>query len=230
MASSRKRSLDGVLEAVAADEAHGVVGAAVAVTAQAVDGDDAGVLQAAGDLGFEEEAGSALGVVGVPVLDLLEGDLAAQLLVAGHEHLAQAPLGVRPQDQEAAGGRGGGVGAGGVGVVAGRGRADVDQAGLHVGVGDLAQVLAQRPDRAEGGQALLRVVAVLRQVALHAGFQPGAVVGVEGPLLDEDLGTWPRGRALSSTQAFMAATGSSRDTKSICRARMPNSRFRSAAG
>ncbi len=48
---------DGVLQAVAADEPHGVVGAAVVVVAQAVDRDDPGVLQAAGDLGLEEEPG-----------------------------------------------------------------------------------------------------------------------------------------------------------------------------
>ena len=81
---------DGVLEAVAPDEPHGVIGPAVAVAAQAVDRDDPGVLQAAGDLGFEEEPGPAVRVVGVLVEDLLERDLAVQLRVEGDEDRAQA--------------------------------------------------------------------------------------------------------------------------------------------
>ena len=58
-------AVDGRLEAIAADEPHGVIGAAVAVGAQAVDRDDAGVLQPAGDLGLEHEPLAAGGVVGV---------------------------------------------------------------------------------------------------------------------------------------------------------------------
>ena len=56
---------DGVLEALAPDEPHGVEGPAVVVVAQAVDGDDPGVFQPAGDLGLEEEPGLAVEVVGV---------------------------------------------------------------------------------------------------------------------------------------------------------------------
>src|SRR5579884_989501 len=41
---------------------------------------------------------------------------------------------------------------------------------------------------------------------------------------------WPRGFALSSTQACMAAIRASRPMKSICSARMPRSRLRSVAG
>ena len=53
--SSAWKLLDRLLEAVAADEPHGVVGPAVGVGAQAVDRHDAGVLQPAGDLGLEQE-------------------------------------------------------------------------------------------------------------------------------------------------------------------------------
>src|SRR5262249_7135261 len=42
--------------------------------------------------------------------------------------------------------------------------------------------------------------------------------------------TCPRGFRLSRTQAFRATIRSSRVMKSICRARRPNSRFRSEAG
>ena len=48
--------VDGFLEAVAADEPHGVIRAAVAISAQSVDGDDPGMLEAAGDLGLDEES------------------------------------------------------------------------------------------------------------------------------------------------------------------------------
>ena len=91
-------ALDGLLEAVPLDEPHGVVGAAVAVAAQLVDRDDARMLQAAGDLGLADEPGPAVGAVGLRGLDLLEGDLAAELLVVRHEHLAETAPGVRPQD------------------------------------------------------------------------------------------------------------------------------------
>jgi hypothetical protein len=66
---------DGILKAVAPDEPHGVVGPAVRIGAQTVDWDDARMLQSARDLGLQQEAGPAIGVVGVPVLNLFEGDL-----------------------------------------------------------------------------------------------------------------------------------------------------------
>ena len=49
------------LEAVAADEPHGVVGPAVAVGPQPVDRDDAGVLEAAGDLCLQQKTGVVIG-------------------------------------------------------------------------------------------------------------------------------------------------------------------------
>src|SRR2546430_1246864 len=67
------------------------------------------VLQAAGDLGLEEEPGASVGVVGVLVEDLLEGNLAVQLGVERDEDQAQAAPRVVPQGAEPrAGGRGGG--------------------------------------------------------------------------------------------------------------------------
>ena len=104
---------DGLLEAVAPDEPHRVVRAAVGVGAQAVDRDDARVLQPAGDLGLEQEPLAAGRVVGVVVEDLLERHLAVQLGVERHEDGAQAAPGVGPEDAEplaVAGGRADGVG------------------------------------------------------------------------------------------------------------------------
>ena len=116
-------AVDGLLEAVAADEPHGVVGPAVGVGAQAVDRDDPRVLQPAGDLGLEQEAGAADRVVGVLVEDLLERHLAVQLGVQGDEDGAQAAPGVGPEDAEplaVGGGRADGVAGGAVGVGVGR--------------------------------------------------------------------------------------------------------------
>jgi hypothetical protein len=101
-------AVDGLLEAVAPDEAHGVVGPAVRVGPQAVDGHNAGVLQPAGHLRLQQEARAAIAFVGVAALDLLEGHLPVQLLVMGHEHLAQPAPGVWPEDAVALPGPGGG--------------------------------------------------------------------------------------------------------------------------
>jgi hypothetical protein len=140
--------LDDVLEGVAADEAHGVEGAAVGVGAQAVDGDDAGVLQAAGHLGFEQKPRPAVGVVGVAALDLLEGDLAVELAVVGHKHFAEAAAGVRPQDLKAqslpgaAAQRGPGFGGSHAGCRGGQWRVRLDVAG-HGAPGRCHQRLEQ---------------------------------------------------------------------------------------
>ena len=74
------------------------------------------------------------------VMRFIEGDLAVQLGVLGHEHLAQPALGVRPQHPVAhrfpiAGCQGMPV-HGGLRVEDG-GQADVGQAGTHLGVGEL---------------------------------------------------------------------------------------------
>ncbi len=92
--------LDGLLEAVALDEPHGVVRPPALVAPQAVHGYDAGVLQPAGDLGLDEEPGAADRVVGVGVEDLLECDLAVELDVERDEDGAEAAPGMGPQDPE----------------------------------------------------------------------------------------------------------------------------------
>ena len=124
-------------------------------------------------------------------LDLLEGHLAVQLLVAGDVDLAQAPLGVRPQDAEPAprGGRGAEERRGrvGVGVVAARtGRADVGQAGGQVGVAQVHEPAERGAHRAEVGQALLGVVAVELEVLADQAHEQGMAVGVEVALVEQD--------------------------------------------
>ncbi len=118
--SSAWKRCDGLLEAVALDEPHGVVGAAVRRRSQSVDGDNPRVLQPAGDLGLDQKPLTADRVVGVVVEDLLERHLAVQLAIQGHEHRAQPAARVRPQDAETltvACGRADGVTGGAVGVV-----------------------------------------------------------------------------------------------------------------
>src|SRR5262249_27252486 len=100
--------LNRLLETVPLDEPHGVKGAAAAVDAQAVDRDDARVLQAAGELGLGDEPLAADRVVGVPLEDLLERHLAVELGIEGDEDLAQAAPCMRPEQAEplaVAGGR-----------------------------------------------------------------------------------------------------------------------------
>ena len=100
--------LDRLLEAISPDEPHGVIRAAAAVGAQAVDRHDARVFQATGDLGLGDEPLTADGVVGVPLEDLFQGHLAVQLGIEGHEHLAQTAARMRPEQAEplaVAGGR-----------------------------------------------------------------------------------------------------------------------------
>ena len=113
-------AFDGLLEAVALDESHRVERPATGVGAQAVDRHDARMLQAAGDLGLDQEPLAARRVVGVVVEDLLERDLAVQLGVEGHEHGAQAAAGMGPQDAEPLAVAGGGTDGVTRGAVVGR--------------------------------------------------------------------------------------------------------------
>ena len=58
---------------------------------QAVDRYDAGMLEAAGDFGLEQEAMATDGVVGVLVEDLLQGHFPVQLDVLSDENGPQGP-------------------------------------------------------------------------------------------------------------------------------------------
>ena len=178
--------VDRLLERVALDEPHGVVRPAVGVGAQAVDGDDAGVLEPAGDLGLGDEPLPADGVVGVLLEDLLERHLAVQLAVERHEDGAQAALGMRPEDAEplaVGGGRADGIAAGAVGVivVVGRAvrRADVPEGRLDVGAAGAREAFASRASDGQDGEALLGVAAQGLDVQAGDGLDGGAARGIE---------------------------------------------------
>ena len=96
------KMVDRFLERVAADEPHGIVGAAVGVGAQAVDRHDARMFEPAGDLGLLKEPLPADRVISVGVEDLLERNLAVQLAVDRHENSSEPALGVRTQDAKSA--------------------------------------------------------------------------------------------------------------------------------
>ena len=92
---------DRLLEADPADEPHGIERPAALVDPQAIDRHDPGMLQPAGDLGFQQEPGAALGIVGALGFDLLQRHLALELGVERDRDLADAALGVGPEDPEA---------------------------------------------------------------------------------------------------------------------------------
>ena len=89
---------DRLLQGVALDEAHRIVWPAVVVGAEAVHRNNARMLQAASDLGFQHEPAARVLVHGVLRQNLLEGHFAVEFLILGQEHLAQSPLGVRADD------------------------------------------------------------------------------------------------------------------------------------
>ena len=148
-------AFDRLLEVVPLDEPHRVVGPAAVVGPQSVDGDDAGVLQAAGDLRLHQEPLAADRVVGVLVEDLLERHLAVQFAVERHEDGAQAASGMRPEDPEPlAVGSGGAdkIGAGAVGVAdrsspSRRGRGSPRCPGRRSAPGSLSSICRPQPRR-----------------------------------------------------------------------------------
>src|SRR5262249_46067094 len=152
---------DRILEAIPPDEPHRVERPAIGRVSQAVDRDDPGMLQAPGHLGLELESGAVLWVVGISVLDLLEGHVAIQLRIERAEGLPQSTFGVRPEEAEpSARGRRTAdrdIGDGAVWIVVFiRSRAgDQGEARPDVRVGDAGQLVADLAQRAEAGQALL---------------------------------------------------------------------------
>ena len=145
------KRLDRLLEAVAADESHRVVGAAVGVGAQAVDRHDSRVLEPAGDLGLEQKPARRLaGSSAWRSRICFKRHLAVQLAVERDEDRPQAPLGMGAQDAEplTVGTRGTDrVGGRAVGIMVpflGRGGGDASEAGVDLRVAEPGQLLAGR--------------------------------------------------------------------------------------
>src|ERR1700723_2958184 len=85
---------DRVFEAGPADETHGVVGTSILKMAQAVDRNDAPVLQATSHFGFVEEPGPALGIIGLRFLNPLERHVSIEFDVPCDPDLPEAASGV----------------------------------------------------------------------------------------------------------------------------------------
>ena len=183
---------DGIAERLAPDQPHDVIRAAFAVMPEAVHGDDPRVFQPPGDLGLPFEAGSAHGVVGEALLDLLECDFTPQFRVVGHVDIAQPTLGVRAEDAEALGGPSGGrhaPGRGAVGLGGGdRSRAHVCQRGVDHRVIERGQALEGGAVGREVREAPLGVAAVLLQMLGDELVQQGALPIVQVAPIDEMVG------------------------------------------
>src|SRR5262249_552810 len=138
--------LDRLLEAVSLDKPHRVEWPAILIGAEAVARHDPGVLKAAVDLAPQDEPAAELRLGGPIGPDLLERDLAAELLVVSDVDPAQPALAVEAEDAEP---RTGATGRGGVGrrrpgLAAGRGGLGGchGEAGPEVGVVEPLQLVA----------------------------------------------------------------------------------------
>ncbi len=225
-------AIDRFLEAAAADEPHRVVRPAVVVGPEAVDRDNARMLQAAGDLGLEHEPRAAGRVVGVLVEDLLQRDLAVQLAVERHEHGAEAPACVRAEDAEplaVGAGRADRIGRRAVGCVLLRrpvARVDAVERRLDVRVAQPGQALAGRLARGDGRQAPLDVAAVRPDVEVGQRLDHRRCAGPRWPIASR----WSvSDRDLSDVQAWNAATSCACWIRPFCSASSPRRRSRSAA-
>ena len=221
--------VDGLLERVAPDEPHGVVGPAVAVGAQAIDRHDARVLQPAGDLGLEQEPLAADRVVGVLVEDLLEGHLAVQLGVERDEDGTQAALGVGPQDAEplAVGGcRADRVAGGAVGVGrrrSSRSRADMGERRLDIGIAESARL--SRVERPACTAA--RLFSASPPCFLRCRADQGLDRARSSASRSPRATRWSAiGRPLSRVHAWNAATSWPWSIRPFCKASSPKSRSR----
>jgi hypothetical protein len=95
------KTRDGLCQAIAADEAHRIIGPAIGILAKGIDRDDARVFQASRHNCFKHEPGLSLELTRVPAVHLLEGDLAMEISIESDEDLAKATLRVWAQYLEA---------------------------------------------------------------------------------------------------------------------------------
>jgi hypothetical protein len=156
------------------------------------------------------------------------------LLVAGDVDLAQRATVMKADDAEAAVGVAGrafslparGPLAVAVFIDIGGREAETEEAGLEFEVMQFPEVVADRGDDREHGQAALGVETVLLEVLLDQDLQDGMPGRAEGATVKQDLA---QGRDLSATQALKAARRVSRSTKLFWSASRPNSRLWAAA-
>jgi hypothetical protein len=180
-------ALDRFLERIAPDEPHGVVRPAVVVVPESINRNDPGMLQAAGDLGLDQESGPAHLVVGVVVEDLLERDLAVQLGVESHEDSAQAALSVGPEDSKplAIAGRNPERHRGRR-ILGRRVRTDEGDALGEIRVAEGRELLDGRQPRGHRGERSLGVAIVELQLLRGHRNEQGAALLVDHSSIDQD--------------------------------------------
>ena len=192
------KSRDRLLERVTSDEPHRVVRPALGIGAQAVDGNDAGVLEPAGDLGLGDEPSPADGVGSVLPKNLLECDLAVQLAVERDEDGPQAALSMRPQHAKPlpfGSGRADGICDGAVGVIAldrrALRRADVPECCLEVRAAGAQQTLTGGAFDGQNRKALGCVTAGDLDMKAGDGLDDLAARGIEVAEVDEMVAQRP---------------------------------------
>ncbi len=172
---------DCLLQAIAADEPHRVIGAAIPVGSQPVYRYDPRVLQSARDLGLHDESLADDGIVGVGIENLLQRHLSVKLAIQRHEHRPEAAACVRPQHAESltiACGRLHGVGRGAVSAPV-RSGADPAQCGFDGGVSNSGEALSRRGTDGQRGEAFFGFAAIAFKVLRGERLEQGSIVGVE---------------------------------------------------
>src|SRR5581483_815580 len=87
--------LDGLGERLTLNEPHGVKRPAIGVSTESIDRHNAGMLEAASDLGFDQKSFAARRLVRSFGTNLLERYLTMQFQVLSHEELSETPAGVQ---------------------------------------------------------------------------------------------------------------------------------------
>ncbi|MFO0952505.1 MAG: hypothetical protein U0835_15435 [Isosphaeraceae bacterium] len=183
------KGVRGLIEAVAPDEPHRIVGPAVGVRPQTVDGHDPRVLEPTGHLGLDEKPLAAHGVVRMMVEDLLQRHLAMQLLIDGDVNGAQSAAGMGPHDAEPRTVTRGGVELEGRRTVGGLGRhcTRMRERRLELRPVDDGEAREGGGVDLERRQALLGVAPMSRNVPVDQGQQQVTAGRVEGLLLDQQV-------------------------------------------
>src|SRR5262249_1469300 len=149
----------------------------VRMMAQAVDRHDSGMLEAAGDLRFEQKSRARLILTGVALLDLLQRHLAVQLLVHRHRNDTQAALRVWPENAKPPSRDRGTAQVRDRCLEVSSGGSHAKQARLEIRVWKLRKSVAHGADRAQCGEAALGVAVMAKQVAPHERLDRFGVVG-----------------------------------------------------
>ena len=189
----RHRAAGGVMiadrpcERAAGDQPHHLEQSPPRILPDVVDRRDVGMLQRRAGKDFLEKGGPVPRVVGVAIGELLEKHLAAELEIAGDEHLPHPPPLLRPQHPVARS-------PGGVAVERDRGARLGPRRCRWAGFGGQAvaehrgELRRDQPLGVESGEALLHIPVMLLEMPGHDVLDDLPRPWVDRLLRDEDLG------------------------------------------